>query len=100
MEHTGKVGFIGDKASVEFFAIFGAEIFPAEKVEEAERIISGINFADYAVIFITEEVFDRELFSKQLMAKKLMPIPSLLSNQGKGYRIVEDLIRKATGMKE
>jgi hypothetical protein len=35
-----------------------------------------------------------------MMDKKLLVIPSLKSNEGKGYQLVEELIRKATGMKE
>jgi|LSQX01.1.fsa_nt_gb vacuolar-type H+-ATPase subunit F/Vma7 len=100
MEENKKIGFIGDKTSVGFFKIFGAEIFPATTVEEAVKIIKNISFADYSIIFITEEVFDRDLFSKYVMRKQLLPLPSLTSNIGKGYQIVEDLIRTATGMKE
>jgi vacuolar-type H+-ATPase subunit F/Vma7 len=99
-EHDRKIGFIGDKTSIEFFRLFGAAIFPAGSIEEAGKILKSINFADYGVIFITEEVFDRELFAEHLMDKKLLPIPSLISASGKGHRIVEELIRKATGMKE
>jgi len=100
MEETKKIGFVGEKSSIEFFRIFGADIFHAETVEQAENIMKEIKLADYAVVFITEEVFDRDIFSKYLLSKKMLAVPSLVSNTGKGYKIVEDLIRKATGMKE
>mgnify|MGYP001132730785 CR=1 FL=1 len=100
MEENKKIGFIGEKTSVGFFKVLGAEVFPAGTIEEAEKIIKKINFNDYIMVFITEEVFDNILFSKYLMQKQLLPIPSLVSNEGKGYNIVESLIRKATGMKE
>lgn len=95
-----KIGFIGDATSVEFFRAFGAEIFSAHTVEESERVISGLKMSDYAMVFITEEVFDRERFERYLLNKKLLVIPSLRSSEGKGYQIVEELIRKATGIKE
>ena len=99
MAEEKKIGFVGDETSVEFFRVFGAEIFGAHTVEEADTVMKGMNMADYAVVFITEEVFDRERFQKYLLNKKLLVIPSLKSDRGKGYRLVEELIRKATGMK-
>jgi vacuolar-type H+-ATPase subunit F/Vma7 len=95
-----KIGFIGDATSVEFFKVFGTDIFGVHTVEEAEKVIRNLKLSDYATIFITEEVFDRERFQRYLMDKKLLVIPSLKSKEGKGYHIVEELIRKATGMKE
>lgn len=99
MAENKKIGFIGEKTSIEFFRIFGADIFPAETVEEAGKVLKKLPFADYATVFITEEVFDKDIFSKYLMNKQLLPLPSLVSKTGKGYKIVEELIRKATGMK-
>ncbi len=95
-----KIGFVGDETSVEFFKAFGADIFSAHSVDEAEKVIGELQLSEYAMVFITEEVFDRQRFHKCLAAKKLMVIPSLLSAKGKGYYLVEELIRKATGMKE
>jgi len=94
-----KIGFIGDSASIEFFRVFGAEIFPAHTREEAYGAMGKLNISEYAMVFITEEVFDRERFQRYMMDKKLLVIPSLKSREGKGYQIVEELIRKATGMK-
>ncbi|MBN1445733.1 MAG: hypothetical protein JW957_06470 [Candidatus Omnitrophica bacterium] len=94
-----KIGFIGDSASIEFFKVFGAEIFPVHTQEEAFSAIGKLNISEYAMVFITEEVFDRERFQRYMMDKKLLVIPSLKSKEGKGYQIVEELIRKATGMK-
>lgn len=100
MSEEKKIGFIGDVTSVEFFRVFGADIFNAQTAEEAGRVMSGINMSEYAMLFITEEVFDRERFQKYLLDKKLLVIPSLKSDKGKGYQLVEELIRKATGIKE
>ncbi len=94
-----KIGFIGDVTSVEFFKVFSTDVFGVHTVEEAEKVLREIKLSDYATIFITEEVFDRERFQKYLMEKKLLVIPSLKSKEGKGEQFVEELIRKATGMK-
>jgi len=95
-----KIGFIGELTSIEFFRTLGAEVFGAHTVQEAEKIISSLKISDYAMLFITEEVFDRQRFEKYLLTKKLLVIPSLISSTDKGYHIVEELIRKATGIKE
>jgi len=100
MAEEKKMGFIGNVTSVEFFKVFGADIFTAHTAEEADKVLSDLNMSEYAIIFITEEVFDRERFQRYLMDKKLLVIPSLKSKEGKGYHIVEELIRKATGLKE
>ncbi|MCD6408279.1 hypothetical protein J7L87_04425 [bacterium] len=100
MDKKGKVIFIGDKSSIDFFRVFGMEIFPAETTEEAEEILKKIKISDISVIFITEDVFDRDKFFNLVMDKKMMVLPGLKKREGEGYKIVEELVRKATGMKE
>ena len=53
--------------------------------------------ADYLVIFMAEEVFDSEKFHRYVMEKTVV-IP-LESKEGKGYRILDELIKKAIGRK-
>lgn len=100
MDKKGKIVFIGDKNSVEFFRVFGMEIFPAENSEEAEKILKNLKISDISLILITEDVFDRNKFSNLVMGKKLMVLPGLKKREGEGYKIVDELVRKATGMKE
>jgi len=99
MKTEKKIGFIGDEAEIEFFKAFGADVFPALTVDEGCRAIEKLNLSEYGVIFITEEVFDSERFNRYIMEKKLVVIPSLKSRKGKGYEMIEQLIKKATGMK-
>ncbi|MCX8081946.1 MAG: hypothetical protein N3D17_00885 [bacterium] len=99
MRKETKIAFIGEEGSIEFFKLFGADIFSANSKNEALTIIENLNRSEYGVIFITEEVFDRDLFNRYVIEKKVIVIPSLKSNEGKGYQIVEELIKKATGMK-
>ncbi|MCM8820379.1 MAG: hypothetical protein NC932_00285 [Candidatus Omnitrophica bacterium] len=94
-----KVAFIGDETCIEFFRGLGADIFPASTQKQAYEIIEKLNLLEYGVIFITEEVFDSELFNRYILDKKLVVLPSLKSKEGKGYQILEELIKKATGMK-
>ena len=111
MEREKKIAFIGRQASIEFFSVFGAEMFPVLDQQQAYEVIEKLNVADYSVIFMAEEVFDSEKFHRYVMEKKLpsdlksfmdeklVVIPSLESKEGKGYRILDELIKKAIGMK-
>jgi len=95
----GKIIFIGEETSIEFFKNFGFEIMSADSIEQAKETLDKENFNEIDVVFMTEEVFDRDVFSRFIDEKKLIVIPSLKSKEGKGYKMVEELIRKATGMK-
>mgnify|MGYP000223932291 CR=1 FL=1 len=95
----GKIIFIGEETSIEFFKNFGFEIIPANSIEQAKETLDKENFNEIDVVFMTEEVFDRDVFSRFIDEKKLIVIPSLKSKEGYGYKMVEELIRKATGMK-
>lgn len=95
----GKIVFIGDITSIEFFRNFGFDIIPSSTTEEAKEELEKLNFNEIETVFMTEEIFDRVVFSRFIDEKKMIVIPSLKSNQGRGYEMVEELIRKATGMK-
>ena len=94
-----KVAFIGDKLSIEFFKTLGADTFPAENIEEAEKILQEIWKNNYISIYITEEVFNEEKFENYILQKKLIVLPSLKSSEGKGNKLMENLIKKATGIR-
>ena len=95
-----KIAFIGDKFSVEIFKSTGADVFPAGDIEEAIKVMEGLDLAEYTCIYLTEELFEEERFEKYIKDRKITIIPSLKSSKGKGYQIVERLIRKATGVRE
>lgn len=95
----GKIVFIGDITSIEFFRNFGFDIISSSTTEEAKEELEKLNFNEIETVFMTEEIFDRVVFSRFIDEKKMIVIPSLKSNQGRGYEMVEELIRKATGMK-
>jgi len=95
-----KVAFIGDKFSIEFFKTLGADTFPAENIEESEKILQEIWNNNYICIYITEEVFDEEKLGNYILQKKLIVLPSLKNSEGKGNKLMENLIKKATGIRE
>ncbi|MCM8785199.1 MAG: hypothetical protein NC827_02475 [Candidatus Omnitrophica bacterium] len=94
-----KIIFIGDKTTIEFFSAFNIETFFANSVKDVELILEKIDLSEVICIFITEEVFDQDKFMKFINTKKMVVIPSLKSRERKGIRIIDELIKKATGMK-
>ncbi len=95
----GKIIFIGDRLSIEFFSVFNIETFFSNSVEETEKILENINLKETLCIFITEDVFDENKFKKYVNLKKMMVIPSLKSKEKKGIKLINELIKKATGLK-
>jgi len=95
----GKIIFIGEPTSIEFFKNFSFDVIPALSKEEAIQALDKFNFNEIEVVFITEEIFDKDIFSRFIDENKMSIIPSLKSNKGYGYKMVEELIKKATGMK-
>ncbi|MCM8771823.1 MAG: hypothetical protein NC926_01820 [Candidatus Omnitrophica bacterium] len=95
-----KIIFIGDRTSIEFFSIFNIETIFSNSVEETEKILKEIDMDKVGCIFITEEVFDENKFMKYVNLKKMVVIPSLKSKEKKGSKIIKELIKKATGMRE
>ena len=52
-----KIGVIGDGDSVIGFMSVGFSVFPAENAADAAKIFKKIAREDFAVIYITEELF-------------------------------------------
>jgi V/A-type H+/Na+-transporting ATPase subunit F len=100
MAKETKIAFVGDKMSIEFFRGLGIDVFPVSTVQEAKEKVRNINFSHYTKVIITEDVFDRRVFERELMEKKILVIPGLKAAEKKGYKLIQELIKKATGMKE
>ncbi|MCS7180158.1 MAG: hypothetical protein N2589_07740 [bacterium] len=94
-----KIVFIGDRISIEFFSAYNVETFFSNSVRETEEILEKINMNEVICIFITEDVFDENKFMKFVNMKKMIVIPSLKSREKKGIKVINELIKKATGMK-
>jgi vacuolar-type H+-ATPase subunit F/Vma7 len=94
-----RIIFIGDRTSIEFFSIFNIETFFSDSTEEAEEIIKNLDMKEVICIFITEDVFDENKFLKYINSKKMIVIPSLKKSEKTGIKILNDMIKKATGMR-
>ena len=52
-----KIGVIGDRESVLGFKAVGLSVFPCEEPEEAGRILKEIAEKEFAIIYITEQLY-------------------------------------------
>lgn len=96
-----KIGVIGDKESVLGFRAVGLEVFPCDEPEEAKRILRKIAKEEYAIIYITEKLYQHmtaeadEYIDSRLPS--IIPIPGKDGNTGIGLRLVKQSVERAVG---
>lgn len=96
-----KIGVMGEKDSVLGFKALGFSVFPVTSPEEAEKTLKDLAQTGYAVIYITEHVFEKllndieEYKSRQLPA--IIPIPGNQDSLGLGMKNIKKSVEKAVG---
>jgi V/A-type H+-transporting ATPase subunit F len=100
---TRRVAMIGDPVSLTAFGMFGVDTYPLGCLDEAHEVFDRVVRDDFAVVFVTEEVYgklDREIAQ---MASRPLPaitvIPSVTSARGVGGEKIETAIERALGTK-
>lgn len=96
-----KAAIIGDTDSVYGFAAAGMEICVAEYAEDAKRELQRLASANYAVIFVTEQLAalmpeEMRRYSKMLIPA-VVPVPGVFANTGAGMRALDEAVIKAVG---
>lgn len=96
------IAVIGDSESIKGFCAIGLDAFPYESFDEAVPLFKKIADSDnYAVIYITEELF--ELLEKERtryeskLTPAVVPIPSVKGNTGIGTKRLSLFVEKAVG---
>ncbi|MCI8609825.1 MAG: V-type ATP synthase subunit F [Firmicutes bacterium] len=96
-----KIGVIGDRESVLGFKAVGLEVFPCDQAEEARHILKKIAKENFAIIYITEQLFQylrqeaAEYGEARLPA--IIPIPSKDGSLGLGMDNVKKSVERAVG---
>lgn len=96
------IAVIGDSESIKGFGAVGLDIFPCDNTEEASKLLRKLGDSDnYAVIFLTEEVFDltqkeRSRYSERI-SPAVIPIPGVKGNSGSGIKRLSSFVEKAVG---
>ena len=96
-----RIGIIGDRESVLGFKAVGLEVFPCDQADEAKKVLKRIAKEDYAIIYVTEKLFQYlgEEVDSYIDSKipAIIPIPSKDGNMGIGMSNVKKAVERAVG---
>ena len=96
-----KIGVIGDRVSILGFKAVGLDVFPVDDPDEARKILKRIAKEDFAIIYITEQVYQfmmdevDEYTDSRLPA--IIPIPGKDGTLGIGMTSVKKSVERAVG---
>ncbi len=96
------IAVIGDSESIKGFSAIGLDIFPCDDTEKAPQLFHHIAEGDnYAVIFITEEIYElvekeRRRYEERL-TPAIIPIPGVKGNSGIGTKRLSSFVEQAVG---
>lgn len=96
-----KIGVIGDRESILGFKAVGLDVFPCDEVEEAKKVLHKIAREDYAIIYITEQLYQYMLSEVEeytdLRLPAVIPIPGKDGSLGIGMTSVRKSVERAVG---
>jgi V/A-type H+/Na+-transporting ATPase subunit F len=96
-----KIGVIGDSQSVLGFKAVGLDVFPTEDADEARHLLKHLAKEDFAIIYITEQLYQylldevAEYTDSPLPA--VIPIPGKDGSLGIGMTSVKKSVERAVG---
>ena len=96
-----KIGVIGDRESILGFKAVGLDVFPIDDPEEANKTLKMIAKEDFAIIYITEQIYQYmmdlvdEYVDSRLPA--IIPIPGKDGTLGIGMTSVKKSVERAVG---
>lgn len=96
-----KIGVIGDRESILGFKAVGLDVFPTDDPEEAKKIMKRMAKEDFAIIYITEQLYQYMLeevdayIDSRLPA--VIPIPGKDGTLGIGMTSVKKSVERAVG---
>ena len=96
-----KIGVIGDRESILGFKAVGLDVFPCDEVEEAKKVLHKIAREDYAIIYITEQLYQYMLNEVEeytdLRLPAVIPIPGKDGSLGIGMTSVRKSVERDVG---
>ena len=96
------IAVIGDSESIKGFGAIGLDIYPCDDIENAANLLRKIADGDnYAVIYMTEELFElvekeRNRYESRL-TPAIIPLPGVKGNTGIGSRRLSAFVEQAVG---
>lgn len=96
-----KAAVMGDKDSIYGFKALGIQTFPTKDPSEAIKIFKSITNGEYAVIYMTEALYEILYEEVDKISENPLPavilIPGVSGNTGKGIESVRKSVLKAVG---
>ena len=96
-----KIAVMGDRDSVLGFKALGLDVFPADDVDEARRILHTLAKENYAVIYLTEQYAERMEAEvaryKDALTPAIILIPGTEGSLGIGMANVKSAVERAVG---
>lgn len=96
-----KIGVIGDSESVLGFKAVGLSVFPTDDVQEAKRTLKRLAKEDFAIIYITEQLYQYMLEEAEaytdMKLPAVIPIPGSSGSLGIGMTSVKKSVERAVG---
>lgn len=96
------IAVIGDSESIKGFGAIGIDIYPCDDIENAAHLLRNIADSDnYAVIYMTEELFElvekeRNRYENRL-TPAIIPLPGVKGNTGIGSKRLSAFVEQAVG---
>ena len=96
------IAMIGDSESVKGFGAVGFDLFICDDIQNSAAVLKQITEDDYyAIIFMTEEIFqqtakEREKFA-EMLTPAMIPLPGTRGNAGIGTQRLSSFVEKAVG---
>ena len=96
-----KIAVLGDRDSVLGFRALGLAVFPVNSAEEAAKELSHLAKANYAIIYITEQLAQQ--LTAEIARYKDAPLPAVILIPGKTGSLgiagaaLHDAVERAVG---
>lgn len=96
------IAVIGDSESIKGFGAIGIDIYPCDDIENAAHLLRNLSDNDnYAVIYMTEELFElvekeRNRYENRL-TPAIIPLPGVKGNTGIGSKRLSAFVEQAVG---
>lgn len=96
------IAVLGDSESIKGFAAVGLDIFPCDSTEEAPKLLRRlVDGEGYAVIYVTEEMFEvtekERARCEERLIPAIIPIKGVRKNNGIGLKRLSRFVEQAVG---
>lgn len=95
------IAVLGDSESIKGFSAVGLDIYPCEADEAASLLRRIADSDNYAVIYLTEEVYsltERERVRyEERLSPAIIPIPGVKGNRSTGRSRLSSFVERAVG---